>query len=300
MSSGKAFDRDSIDLALARRLVDAQFPAWRELPIRPVALSGWDNRTFRLGDELSIRMPTGPWYAQQVAKEQTWLPRLAPVLPLPIPTPVAVGEPGDGYPFPWSVYRWIAGEPAASAGLGDAVAFGEAVGGFLVALRGADARGGPAPGEHNFFRGDPPAVYAEETERAIAALGREGWSGAAPGADADWARGVWADALDSLWGGDPVWLHGDIAVGNLLMRDGRLSAVIDFGTSGVGDPACDLVLAWTSLEGAGRSAFRRGVGLDDATWARAKGWALWKALIVLAEDRGSVEARTTLARLRAA
>jgi aminoglycoside phosphotransferase (APT) family kinase protein len=291
-SAGAAFDRASIDPTLARRLVDAQFPEWRGLSIRPVELDGWDNRTFRLGDELSIRMPTGAWYAQQVAKEQRWLPRLAPVLPVRIPEPVAEGEPAEGYPFPWSVYRWLDGAPAATAGLGDPVAFAEAVGGFLVALRGADARGGPAPGEHNFFRGDPPGVYAEETHRAIAALADE--------IDAGRARRIWADAEASRWEGDPVWFHGDIAVGNLLVRDGALSAVIDFGTSGVGDPACDLVLAWTALEGEGREAFRRAVGLDDATWARGRGWALWKALIVLAEDRASAESRLTLERLLAA
>ena len=216
--------RDAIDAALARRLIDVQLPRWRDLPIRPVELPGWDNRTFRLGEELSIRMPTGPWYAQQVQKEQEWLPRLAPVLPLPIPVPVAAGAPAEGYPFPWSVYRWIEGEPAASVGIGDPVAFADAVGRFLVALRRADAAGGPQlpqPGEHNFFRGEPPRVYADETERAIQALGADGWSDAGGDADAAWARRVWSEAEESRWEGDPVWLHGDIAVGNLLMRDGR-------------------------------------------------------------------------------
>ncbi|WP_431277891.1 aminoglycoside phosphotransferase family protein [Leifsonia poae] len=276
------FAREQIDAALARRLVDDQFPEWRELPIRNVELNGWDNSTFRLGDALSVRLPTGPWYAQQVEKEQRWLPALARELPLPIPEPVAQGAPGFGYPFPWSVYRWLDGRPAATAGVGDAVAFASDTARFLVALRDADARGGPAPGEHNFFRGDPPGVYAEETHRAIERLGDR--------IDGPLARRIWADAESSRWSGDPVWFHGDFATGNLLVQDGRLAAVIDFGTSGVGDPACDLVLAWTLFEGESRETFRRGVGLDDDTWARARGWALWKALITLPDDEGAGDA----------
>jgi aminoglycoside phosphotransferase (APT) family kinase protein len=156
-----------IDAALARRLVDAQFPQWRGLPLRPVEHDGWDNRTFRLGDELSVRLPTGNWYALQVAKEQRWLPVLAPQLPLPIPTPVAHGAPGCGFPYPWSVYRWLDGEPAATARIDDLPAFADAVAGFLNALRAIDASDGPPPGRHNFFRGGPLATYEAETLAAI-------------------------------------------------------------------------------------------------------------------------------------
>jgi aminoglycoside phosphotransferase (APT) family kinase protein len=193
------FDRDRIDLALARRLVDDRFPAWRDLPLRPVELSGWDNRTFRLGDDLSVRLPTGPWYARQVEKEQRWLPLLAPQLPLPIPQPVAQGGPALGFPYPWSVYRWLEGRPVATAGVEDPVAFASDVASFLVALRGADARGGPIPGEHNFFRGAPPGVYADETYRAIERLGGR--------IDGLLARRIWAEAESSRWSGDPVWFH---------------------------------------------------------------------------------------------
>ncbi|MFF1573219.1 aminoglycoside phosphotransferase family protein [Leifsonia sp. NPDC058292] len=271
-----ALDRDAIDIGLARRLVDAQFPQWRSLALTPVELSGWDNRTFRLGDSLSVRLPTGPWYAQQVEKEQRWLPALAPQLPLPIPEPVAAGEPDAEYPYPWSVYRWLDGRPAATAGTGDPVRFAVDVAEFLVALRAADAHDGPAPGQHNFFRGDPPAVYAEETYRAIETLdGR---------IDAALARRIWAQAEESRWAEAPVWFHGDIATGNLLVQNDRLSAVIDFGTSGVGDPACDLVLAWTLFDGEARERFRHELALDEDTWARARGWALWKALITVADS----------------
>ncbi len=266
--------RPVIDERLARRLVDRQFPDWAGLPIARVALDGVDNRTFRLGEELSVRLPSGPWYALQVEKEQRWLPRLAPQLPLPIPAPVAQGEPGDGYPYAWSVYRWLDGEPATEPAIADLTAFATTLAGFLVALRRADAAGGPEPGRHNFFRGGPLTIYADETAEAVAKLGDE-----IPG---DAAMRVWEDAVAARWESDPVWFHGDVATGNLLLRDGRLAAVIDFGTSGVGDPSCDVVIAWTLLSRASRDAFRAALGADAATWSRGRGWALWKALISLA------------------
>jgi aminoglycoside phosphotransferase (APT) family kinase protein len=267
-------DRDAIDAALARRLVDRQFPEWSRLPIRAVDLDGWDNRTFRLGAELSVRLPTGPWYAQQVDKEQRWLPVLAPKLPLAIPVPVARGEPSDGFPYPWSVYRWLAGEVASRALIADLRAFAEALAGFLAALRAADAAGGPAPGEHNFHRGAPLAHYEGEALAALDALGDE--------VPRDAVRRAWDDAMSSTWEREPVWLHGDVAASNLLVRERRLAAVLDFGSCGVGDPACDTVIAWTFLAGAARERFRDALGVDAATWSRGRGWALWKALITLA------------------
>jgi aminoglycoside phosphotransferase (APT) family kinase protein len=262
-----------VDEQLARRLVDRQFPHWAGLPIRPVELSGWDNRTFRLGDELSVRLPSGDGYRLQVEKEQRWLPVLAPQLPLPIPEPVARGEPGEGYPFAWSVYRWIDGTPAAIAPIADTVALARELGAFLVALGRAGARGAPEPGDHNFLRGAHPSVYGDETERAVDALRGE--------IARDEVLAVWEAALATRWEHDPVWFHGDVAVGNLLLRAGRLAAVIDFGSSGVGDPACDTVIAWTLFVGAARAAFRSTLGGDAGLWARGRGWALWKALITL-------------------
>ena len=266
-----AMDREDIDAALARRLVDSQFPQWAGLEIRPVELPGWDNRTFRLGEELSVRLPTGEWYAKQVEKEQRWLPALAAELPLPIPAPVAQGVPDDGYPFLWSVYRWLPGEPAATTPPEDPVAFATSVADFLVALARCDASGGPAPGEHNWFRGGPLAYYEREALHAVDEL--------AGRIDRDDVLAAWEDAMRSRVEGEPVWFHGDVAVGNLLVRDGHLAAVIDFGTSGVGDPACDVVLAFTYLRGTAREAFRAELGVDAGTWSRGRGWALWKALI---------------------
>jgi aminoglycoside phosphotransferase (APT) family kinase protein len=262
-----------MDVAVARRLVDTQFPQWAHLPIAGVEHDGWDNRTFRLGSELTVRLPSGDWYAQQVAKEQRWLPLLAPRLPLPIPLPVAQGEPGSGFPYRWSVYRWLDGELAATARIGALPAFAATLAGFLNALGRVDAAGGPAPGQHNFYRGGPLSTYEEEALEAIDALGSE-----VPRAA---VMRVWEDAMSSSWDREPVWFHGDVAVGNLLVRDGRLAAVIDFGSSGVGDPACDTVIAWTFLSGAGRARFRAALDADPATWSRGRGWALWKALISL-------------------
>ncbi|MFF9561780.1 aminoglycoside phosphotransferase family protein [Leifsonia sp. NPDC014704] len=282
--------RPVIDAGVVRRLVDGQFPQWRGLPILPVEHDGWDNRTFRLGEELSVRLPSAAGYREQVAKEQEWLPRLAPLLPLPIPQPVAAGAPTEEYPLPWSVYRWLPGRPVVLLGdvSRDAV-LAEAIGRFLVALREAPTVGAPQPGTHNFFRGAPPDVYGEEALAAFTLL---------PRADADRARGLWAEATASRWGRPPVWFHGDVAPGNLLTDgSGALSAVIDFGTSGVGDPACDLVPAWTMFEGAARDAFVDTVGLDDDTWSRGRGWALWKAAITLHDRPADPEARATLARI---
>ncbi|NRP70663.1 hypothetical protein ILFOPFJJ_01544 [Ensifer psoraleae] len=269
----------NIDASLVGRLIAAQFPEWADLPIRPVEFDGWDNRTFHLGRHMTVRLPSAAPYALQVEKEQRWLPILAPRLPLPIPVPLAVGRAGEGYPWPWSVYEWREGEIATHAPVADLSAFAATLARFLVALEEIDATDGPAPGQHNFFRGGPLTVYDAETRRALVALeGR---------IDTDAARAVWEAALAATWHGAPVWFHGDVSSGNLLVENGRLSAVIDFGTSGVGDPSCDLSVAWTFFHGESREAFRAALPLDKATWARGRGWTLWKALIVLAELPGT-------------
>ncbi|MCX5209067.1 aminoglycoside phosphotransferase family protein [Kitasatospora sp. NBC_00240] len=267
--------RAGIDAELVRRLIRAQFPQWGALPVRPVAVDGWDNRTYRLGDTMTVRLPTAAGYAPAVDKENRWLPVLAPSLPVPVPRILARGVPGEGYPFTWSVRGWLEGESADRGPIDDLPRFAVSVGEFLLALQRIEAADGPAAGAHSFHRGAPPAHYDEETRTALAALtGR---------VDTGRAAAVWQAALAAGWQGSPVWFHGDIGGGNLLVRDGKLAAVIDFGTSGVGDPACDLVIAWTMFSGDSREAFRATVGQDGAMWARARGWALWKALICLAE-----------------
>jgi aminoglycoside phosphotransferase (APT) family kinase protein len=271
--------RAGIDAGLVRRLVAAQFPQWNGLPVTPVEADGWDNRTYRLGDAMTVRLPTEAGYAPAIDKEHRWLPVLAPSLPLPIPTPLAKGVPGEGYPFDWSIRRWLDGRTAAVERIADLPEFATDLAGFVRALQRADATGGPAAGSHSFHRGASPAHYDEEIRRCLAALeGR---------IDIGRATAVWDAALASAWDRPPVWFHGDISAGNLLLDSGgRLAAVIDFGTSGVGDPACDLVIAWTMFGGRSREAFRAAVGQDSATWARARGWALWKALLQLVDDDG--------------
>ncbi|MEU4448166.1 aminoglycoside phosphotransferase family protein [Actinosynnema sp. NPDC050801] len=268
--------RAGIDAGLVRRLLASQFPRWADLPVTPVEVDGWDNRTYRLGDDLTVRLPTAEGYAPAVTKEHRWLPVLARSLPVPVPVPLALGVPGEGYPFHWSVRRWLDGSTASPDRIEDMAAFAVSIAEFIRALHRVDASDGPRAGAHSFYRGASPGHYDDGTRRALAALeGR---------VDTGRAAAVWEDALRAPgWSGPPVWFHGDIAHGNLLVDGGKLTAVIDFGTSGVGDPACDLVIAWTMFSGASRRAFREAVELDEATWTRARGWALWKALIVLAD-----------------
>jgi aminoglycoside phosphotransferase (APT) family kinase protein len=264
----------TIDLSLVGQLVREQFPQWADLPIKPVETDGWDNRTYRLGEDMSVRLPSAERYAGQVEKEHRWLPRLAPLLPLPIPIPLAMGVPASGYPWHWSVYRWLEGEHATTERIDDLSQCAAALARFLAALQQADPAGGPPPGQHNFFRGGPLSIYDTETRDAIALLSGE--------FDNDAVIEVWETALAATWNSAPVWLHGDVSATNLLVRRGRLSAVIDFGCSGVGDPACDLTIAWTLFSGESREVFRAALPVDDATWARGRGWALWKGLITLA------------------
>jgi aminoglycoside phosphotransferase (APT) family kinase protein len=268
--------RAGIDAALVQRLIAAQFPQWAGLPVTPVAVDGWDNRTYRLGTTMTVRLPTAAGYVPAVAKENAWLPRLAPALPVAVPPILGMGQPGEGYPYPWSVRGWLAGETANRASIADLPRFAASVAGFLRALQRCDTDGAPLAGAHSWYRGASPGHYDDETRRCLAAL--------TDVVDTGRASRVWEAALAAEWRGSPVWFHGDIAAGNLLVSGGELSAVIDFGTSGVGDPACDLVIAWTEFSGESRRVFRAAMEQDEGTWARARGWLLWKSLLVLSES----------------
>ncbi|MGW0964369.1 aminoglycoside phosphotransferase family protein [Streptomyces gelaticus] len=267
--------RAGINAALVKRLIAAQFPQWSRLPVIPVPVDGWDNRTYRLGDDMTVRLPTAVGYAPAVDKECDWLPRLAPTLPVAVPTVLAKGAPGSGYPYPWSVRGWLPGETASPERIEGMTQFATSVAGFILALQRCDSKGGPLAGAHSGYRGTSPAHYDDETRHCITVLSGR--------IDSMRATETWQAALEAQWRGTPVWFHGDIGGNNLLVTDGKLSAVIDFGTSGIGDPACDLVIAWTMLRGESREAFRHTVGQDDGTWARARGWALWKSLLTLAQ-----------------
>lgn len=265
-----------INSGLVGKLIKSQFPQWGDLPICSVEKSGHDNRTFHLGNEMTVRLPSGKAYEPQVEKELLWLPKLKPYLSFAISSPIAKGNPSEDYPFHWSVNKWIDGDTASYDNVKDLNQFARDLAKFLKELQAIDATNGPLAGEHNFFRGASLSVYNEEIQRALINL-KDIFQ-------TDKLSEIWSAALQSKWEEKPVWVHGDVAVGNLLVKDGRLCGVIDFGILGTGDPACDYVIAWTFLDQESRSRFRSALECDEDTWNRAKGWALWKALIVYDKD----------------
>jgi aminoglycoside phosphotransferase (APT) family kinase protein len=267
-------DEVDTDMSLVGRLLAGQFPQWANLPLEPVPSAGTDNALYRLGEGMVVRLPRIHWAAGQVEKEQRWLPRLAPHLPLAIPVPLAMGMPAEGYPWHWSVYRWLAGETASIERVADLRQAATDLARFIAALQRIDPSGGPPPGPHNSQRGEPLAARDARTRAAIASLRGV--------LDAGALTAAWEAALAApAWPGPPVWIHGDLQAGNLLVRQGRLSAVIDFGCLGVGDPACDLQVAWNFLSAEIRDVFRDLLPVDAATWARGRGWALSVGLIAL-------------------
>lgn len=258
------------DANLVTGLIQRQFPHWADQPVMPVSQGGWDNRTFHLGNDKLVRLPSAEHYARAVHKEQTWLPRLAPQLPLPIPKPLAMGEPDNSYPWHWSVYQWLGGEVATLDGLRDLNMFANDLAGFLRKLQACDSSGGPT----RKLRGGSLAQYDDQFVEAIKRLDGQ--------LDTHTAEQIWQQALAAAFTEESVWYHGDVAAGNLLVNGGKLSAVIDFGGLRVGDPACDTVIAWTFLTAPSRAVFRKALEVSDAVWQRGRGWALWKGLIVLA------------------
>ena len=280
----------NITVELVENLIKEQFPQWSHLSVTLVAVNGWDNSTFRLGNEMSVRLPSAQRYAAKVALEQKWLPILASHISVLIPAPLVLGQPSQEYPWQWSVYRWVDGESLNTIEHKnlDMCQLAQDLAKFLCELQAIDTTGGPVPGAHNFYRGDDLSVYEHETIEAISQLKDY--------IDIEAARSVWKQATNSTWQNVPVWLHGDMAAGNILIQNGKLAAVIDFGGMAVGDPACDLVLAWTLFTGPSRKIFKSHIRVDKDTWVRARGWALWKALITLAAlpDKTDVKAQEQL------
>ncbi|MDJ0714643.1 MAG: aminoglycoside phosphotransferase family protein [Prochloraceae cyanobacterium] len=274
MSSKKMHANEvSTEVSLVRRLITSQFPQWANLAIKPVVSAGTDNAIFRLGQDLSVRLPRIDWAEAQVDKEHKWMPRLAPHLPLAIPLPLAKGEPDEKYPYNWSVYKWLKGENASIEQLADPCQTAIELAQFITALQQIDAIGGPIAEEHN-LRGVSLKTRDKLTRESIATLKDT--------IDTNAAFAVWEEALQALeWNNKPVWFHGDLLIGNVLFERGRLSAVIDFGGLGVGDPACDLMIAWSLFSGESRKVFREALNVDDATWARGRGQALSQAVIFI-------------------
>ena len=261
----------AVDEALVRTLLAAQFPQWADLPLAPLAF-GWDNVVMRLGDDLLVRLPRRELAAALVEHEQRWLPHLAPGLPLAVPAPVGCGRPDCGYPWSWSVVPWLPGEVAATHPPASQAEAARALGAFVRAL----AQPAPADAPRNAYRGVPLADRAEVTEERFAALGLS---------SDEAVQAAWRAALEApAWDGPPMWLHGDLHPANLLVDGGRLAAVIDFGDVCAGDPASDLAVAWMLFDGAARAEFRRGVEPDDATWTRARGWAVLLGAAILANS----------------
>ncbi|MGW5723143.1 aminoglycoside phosphotransferase family protein [Amycolatopsis sp. NPDC003865] len=250
----------AIDVALARRLVDSQFPQWAGMPLRRHEPAGSDHVIHRLGEELSVRLPRHAGAIEQAGKEARWLPRLAPHLPLAVPTVLGVGEPDFGYPWPWAVSRWLDGEVATVEALSGSHEAAGALAGFLTALHRFDADA------TEDLTGHPLTARDAETRRAIGK--------AADAFDTVAMAELWDSALAAGWDRTPSWFHGDFHTGNLLTKDGRLSAVIDFGELGVGDPARDLIIAFTLMSPETRATFRGALDVDDRTWTRGRGWAL--------------------------
>lgn len=260
-----------VDAALARELVRDQFPGWADLPVTRVTEFGTDHALYRLGDELLARLPIIDWAVDQVASDERWMPVLGPHLPLAIPQPVAVGTPGHGYPYPWLVVGWLPGRTPTSEMLAQDGA-AEDLAGFVRALHAVDTIGGPV--KSGTMRGVPLAARDAITREAITEAG-DRIDGAA-------ALDVWQGALAAEpWPGPPVWIHGDLLSGNLLALDGRLTAVIDFGGLGIGDPAADVAPAWSVFAARGRERYRSALGYDAETWCRGRGWALTTAVVGL-------------------
>lgn len=257
-------DEVDVDLSLARRLVATQCAQWADLPISEIASSGTDHAIYRLGDEMAIRLPRRPSAVPTLAKEQRWLPRLAPLLPLAIPMPLAQGAPAEGFPFPWSVYRWLDGQNVAADPVADMAGAAVQLGQFVTALQRIDTTDAPLT-----FRGGPLSALNDRVCREIRDLGAEDML------DPDQATAIWETAIAAPpWDGPPLWVHADLNPVNLLACGGRLTSVIDFGELGIGDPAIDLLPAWAWLTAGTRALFRSHVEADDATWVRGRGWAL--------------------------
>ena len=294
-------DEVSVDDALVRRLVADQHPTWGDLAVRRISSTGTDHAVFRLGDDLVIRLPRVEWAEQQVARELAWLPALAARLPVDVPVPVAVGEPDHGYPFRWLVSPWVPGHDllaglAGGGGDGDWVPLARDLAGFLCSLQAIDADGAPVPGK----RGRDLARHDQVVRAGIARLADE--------LDAAQAVTVWEAALAAEpWPGPPVWVHGDLLPGNLLIADGRLSGVIDWSATGAGDPACELMVAW-SLPADARAQLRADldidididIDIDDATWARARGWVIEQAVAFIPYYEATLPAAVAVTRQRLA
>ncbi len=278
-----------VEASMVQSLIATQFPQWANRRLDRLASSGSSNVLFRLGDELCVRLPRNPWAAEQLAKEQAWLPELAGRTTLSVPRQLAVGKPVDVFPHPWSILRWLDGEPLSGTEPFEELESAERLAEFIGELEDIDPAGGPAPGRHNVSRGAPLARWDRDTRAGISAM--EGLI------DTGLAASLWDDTLAAPeWDRPGVWIHGDLQTSNLLLVNGPIGGVIDFGCLGVGDPAYDLLPAWTVFGAVGRERFRSALDVDEATWRRGQGWALSFGVMVFSYFRTTNPGLATTAR----
>lgn len=278
-----------IDVNLVKKLVATQFPEWKYLEIRPVEKMGHDNRTFHLGSDLLVRLPSGKAYASQSEKEQKWLPYLQGKLNIRIPTVIGHGKATAEYPYSWSIVNWIDGQTVNKEFVSDIDIFARELAGFLQDFQAIDCQDGPIAGTHNFYRGGDLQIYDKETRQLLTLFSST--------FDCVALTRIWEKALMTKWEGPPVWVHGDLVPSNMLLQNGQLTAIIDFGILGVGDPACDLSMYWTFFSESSRAIFKEQLGIDEATWTRAKGWVLWKTLLIYKENREQMNGEAIKARI---
>jgi aminoglycoside phosphotransferase (APT) family kinase protein len=265
-------DEVDTDADLVKRLVRGQFPQWADLPVERLVSGGTVNALYRLGDALTVRLPLTAGGVEGLEWEDRWLSKLAPELEVSIPAVVARGEPAEGFPWAWSVHRWIEGECPVEGRVAEPELLARDLAAFVTALRKVDIAGGPIA-----YRGVPLATVHAQTRAAIEELRHTDEP-----FDAEAALAAWEQSLAAPpWTGAPYWVHSDLMPSNLLLTGGRLTAVLDFSTAGIGDPACDLIVAWNLLPRSCRDTFRDAVDADDATWSRGRGWALSMALTQL-------------------
>ena len=261
-------DEVEVSALLVQQLVESQLPNLSDLDVCRIDSIGTVNAMFRLGSDLCVRLPINPGWADDLNRELLWLDHLRPHLPLSIPEPVATGDPGLGYPFRWAVYRWLEGSVYSEELIADETESAKSLASFIRDLQRIDASGAPASGR-------PPLRELDAATRwAIEAIGESDPD--SPLTDA------WEISLATpAWDGVPVWRHCDLLPSNLLLDEGHLNAVIDFGSVGIGDPAADVIAAWTVFGSSGRAAFREQLDIDSTTWDRARGFALHQALLII-------------------
>ena len=278
-NSKDEFNPDFINTNLITKLIDNQFPEYKNLSIKPVKKQGWYNRTYRLGKNKLIRLPSAEYYSIKIPKEQKYLPQISKYLTTTISKPIKIGNPSSFYPFNFAIYEWIDGTSANLLNFTDKELemIATDLANFLNELHSINNLDGPNPGKHNGWGGAKLNLFDKDTKNQIDKLRNF--------IDKNKSLVLWEKAKKSKWNKKPVWIHGDFYFGNFLIINNKLTGVIDFGGMAKGDPAKDLGIAWTFLKNKSRKIFKNKMKYDLDTWIRAKGWVLWKATFELCKTK---------------